>query len=177
MSSKLNFSNKFQATSTKRCKNTNFPINKQKPPHSTSNKRLVHQINECSSPRMALELGHTRLPQATKFWNNWSKKWNNLHLNEAQKALTFNALARKAKARLHEKMGNLAFRNFHNSLIINNVHRIPACRLSDNWRVSPCRTTASSVSEPNLTSGCIAPMSARTTLLQMPELLFLLLPC
>ena len=31
--------------------------------------------------------------------------------------------------------------------------------------------------EQNLTSGCIAPMSARTTLLQMPELLFLLLPC
>lgn len=70
MSSKLNFSNKFQATSTKRCKNTNFPINKQKAPHSTTNKRLVHQINECSSPRMALELGHTRLLQATKIRNN-----------------------------------------------------------------------------------------------------------
>ena len=60
------------------------------------------------------------------------KKWNNLHLNEAQKALTFNALARKAKARSHEKMGNLTFRNLHNSLIINNVHRIPAFRLSEN---------------------------------------------
>lgn len=70
MSSKLNFSNKFQATSTKRCKNTNFPINKQKGPHSTSNKRLAPQINECSSPRMALELGQTQLPQATKIWNN-----------------------------------------------------------------------------------------------------------
>ena len=31
--------------------------------------------------------------------------------------------------------------------------------------------------EQNLTSGCIAPMSDRTTLLQVPELLFLLLPC
>gem|GEM_PF-6160582 len=45
MSSKLNFSNKFQATSTKRCKNTNFPINKQKGPHSTSNKRIALQMN------------------------------------------------------------------------------------------------------------------------------------
>lgn len=45
MSSKLNFSNKFQATSTKRCKNTNFPINKQKAPLSTSNERLVPQMN------------------------------------------------------------------------------------------------------------------------------------
>lgn len=70
MSSKLNFSNKFQATSTKRCKNTNFPINKQKAPHSTSNKRLVLQMNECSNPRMALKLGQTRLPQATKIRNN-----------------------------------------------------------------------------------------------------------
>ena len=31
--------------------------------------------------------------------------------------------------------------------------------------------------EQNLTSGCIAPMSVRTILLQAPELLFLLLPC
>ena len=73
-------------------------------------------------------------------------------------------------------MGNLTFRNLRNSLIINNIHRITTCRLSENWRVSPCRTTASSVSEPNLTSGCIAPMSARITLLQVPELLFLLFP-
>jgi len=58
--------------------------------------------------------------------------WNNLHINEAQKALTFNALARKAKARLPEKMGNLTFRNLHNLLIINNIHRKPTCRLSDN---------------------------------------------
>lgn len=70
MSSKLNFSNKFQATSTKRCKNTNFPINKQKATHRTSNKQIAHQINECSSPRMALELGQTRLPQAAKIRNN-----------------------------------------------------------------------------------------------------------
>lgn len=83
MSSKLNFSNKFQATSTKRCKNTNFPINKQKAPHSTSNKRIVLQMNElhlnerlvlkmneCSRPRMALELGQTRLPQTGKIRNN-----------------------------------------------------------------------------------------------------------
>ena len=63
MSSKLNFSNKFQATSTKRCKNTNFPINKQKA-------RIALQINECSSTRMALELEKTRLLQATKIRNN-----------------------------------------------------------------------------------------------------------
>ena len=111
------------------------------------------------------------------FSGRYSQKWNNLHLNKRQKTLTLNALARKAKARLPEKMGNLTFRNLHNSLIINNISRKLTCRLSENWRVSPCRTTASSVSEPNLTSGCIAPMSARTTLLQMPELLFLLLPC
>ena len=111
---------------------------------------------------MALELGQTRLPQADKIRNKWSQKRNNLHLNEAQKALTLNALAQKAKARLPKKMVNLTFRNLHNPLIINNVHRMPTCRLFENWRVSPCRTTASSVSEPNLTSGCIAPMSARS---------------
>ena len=66
------------------------------------------------------------------FSGRYSQKWNNLHLNEAHKALTFNALARKAKARLHEKMGNLTFRNLHNPLIINNVHRIPTCRLFEN---------------------------------------------
>ena len=53
-------------------------------------------------------------------------------MNKRQKALTFNALGRKAKARLPEKMGNLAFRNPHNSLIINNIHRKPTCRLYDN---------------------------------------------
>ncbi len=35
-----------------------------------------------------------------------------MHLNEAQKALTFNTLARKVKARLHKKMGNLFFEIF-----------------------------------------------------------------
>ena len=58
--------------------------------------------------------------------------WNNLHINEAQKTLTFNALARKAKARLHEKMGNLTFKNLHNPLIINNISRKPTIRLSEN---------------------------------------------
>ena len=39
MSSKLNFSNKFQAISAMRCKNTNFPINKQKASNSASTKQ------------------------------------------------------------------------------------------------------------------------------------------
>ena len=62
----------------------------------------------------------------------YSQKWNNLHLNEAQKALTLNALTLKSKTRLPEKIGNPTFRNLHNSLIINNIHRMPTCRLSDN---------------------------------------------
>lgn len=55
-----------------------------------------------------------------------------MHLNEVQKALTLNALVRKAKVRLLEKMGNLTFRNLHNPLIINNIHRMPTCRLFEN---------------------------------------------
>ena len=53
-------------------------------------------------------------------------------MSKLRKALTFNALAQKTKARLHKKMGNLTFRNLHNSLIINNIHRKPTCRLFDN---------------------------------------------
>ena len=66
------------------------------------------------------------------FSGRYSYKWNNLDINEAQKTLTVNALARNAKARLHKKMGNLTFKNLHISLIINNIHRKPTCRLFEN---------------------------------------------
>ena len=52
-----------------------------------------------------------------------------MKLNKRQKALTLNALARKAKARLHEKMGNLTFMYPRKLLIISNVAENSTCRL------------------------------------------------
>lgn len=53
-------------------------------------------------------------------------------MSKLRKALTLNTLTLKSKTRLHEKMGNMAFRNLNNSLIINNIHRMPTFRLFDN---------------------------------------------
>ena len=55
-----------------------------------------------------------------------------MQLNKRQKALTLNTLTLKSKTRLHEKMGNLAFRNLHNPLIISNIRRKPTSRLFEN---------------------------------------------
>ena len=60
------------------------------------------------------------------------KKLNNLALRVSSKTLIHSMLARNIKDRLHEKMGNLTFRNLHNSLIINNISRKRTCRLFEN---------------------------------------------
>jgi len=47
--------------------------------------------------------------------------------------LTHSALAIKAKARLHEKMGNLALTNSCNQLTISNIHKMSTCRLFEKF--------------------------------------------
>ena len=58
---------------------------------------------------------------------------NNLHLHEQYKILTHSALAIRAKARLHEKMGNLALTNSCNQLTISNIHKMSTCRLFEKF--------------------------------------------
>ena len=47
--------------------------------------------------------------------------------------MTHSALAIKAKARLHEKMGNLALTNSCNQLTISNIHKMSTCRLFEKF--------------------------------------------
>ena len=59
-------------------------------------------------------------------------KWNNLLPHKQHKALALNTLARKIKVRLHEKKGNLAFKNYRKILIIRSICGVSTCRLFDN---------------------------------------------
>ena len=47
--------------------------------------------------------------------------------------MTHSTLAIKAKARLHEKMGNLAFTNSCNQLTISNIHKMSTCGLFEKF--------------------------------------------
>ena len=59
-------------------------------------------------------------------------KWNNLLLHKQHKSLALNTLARKIKVRLHEKKGNLTFKNYRKILIIRSICGVSTCRLFDN---------------------------------------------
>ena len=59
-------------------------------------------------------------------------KWNNLLLHKQHKALALSTLARKIKVRLHEKKGNLTFKNYRKILIIRSICGVSTCRLFDN---------------------------------------------
>ena len=65
-------------------------------------------------------------------------KWNNPLLHKPHKTLTLNTLARKIKVRLHEKMGNLTFKNYRKTLIIRSIRKISTCRLFDNGKSPLC---------------------------------------
>ena len=47
--------------------------------------------------------------------------------------LTHSTLAIKARVRLHEKMGNLAFTGPSNQLKISNIHKMSTCRLFEKF--------------------------------------------
>lgn len=57
------------------------------------------------------------------------KKLNNLALRTSSKALIHSMLARNAKDRLHEKIGNLTFMYPRKLLIISNITKSSTCRL------------------------------------------------
>ena len=57
------------------------------------------------------------------------KKLNNLALRTSSKILIHSMLARNAKDRLHEKMGNLTFIYPRKLLIISSITKSPTCRL------------------------------------------------
>lgn len=57
------------------------------------------------------------------------EKLNNLALRVSSKALIHSMLARNAKDRLHEKMGNLTFMYPRKLLIISNIAKSSTCGL------------------------------------------------
>ena len=57
------------------------------------------------------------------------KKLNNLVLRVSSKMLIHSMLARNAKDRLHEKIGNLTFIYPRKLLIISSIAKSPTCRL------------------------------------------------
>lgn len=57
------------------------------------------------------------------------EKLNNLALRVSSKTLIHNMLARNAKDRLHEKIGNLTFIYPRKLLIISSIAENPTCRL------------------------------------------------
>lgn len=57
------------------------------------------------------------------------KKLNNLALRVSSKTLIHNMLARNAKDKLYEKMGNLTFIYPRKLLIISSIAKSPTCRL------------------------------------------------